>query len=95
MPAQPRHAGDDHADQADHHPDEDVHEAHAALIGDAARVAHEHRLDERAVVQLPEELDRVALVGAQAAHLREQRWQQPRDELLATGGRQVGHVGRV
>ena len=62
---------------------------------DAAGVAHEHRLDEGAVVQLPQELDRVAAVGLEAPHLGQQRRQHPVDELLATLGGKVGHVGRV
>ena len=51
---------------------------------DAAGVAHEHGLDEGAVVQLPEELDRVAAVGLEASHLGQQRRQHPVHELLAT-----------
>ncbi len=62
---------------------------------DAARVAHQHRLDEGAVVQLPQELDRVAAVGGQAPHLAQERRQHPGDEFLAVRRRQVGHPVRV
>ena len=74
---------------------------HAAsrLRRDAQRdppgVAHQHGLDEGAVVQLPQELDRVAAVGLEPSHLGQERGQHPVDELLATLGRQVGHRGRV
>ncbi len=46
-------------------------------------------------MELPQELDRVALIGAQTPHLGEQGGQQPGDELLAARGGQVGHVGGV
>ena len=70
-----------------------VHAA-AGLARDAhghpAGVAHEHRLDEGAVVQLPEELDRVAVLRRQAAHLGEQG----REEALRQGSAYVlGQVG--
>ena len=62
---------------------------------DAAGVAHEHRFDEGSVVQLPEELDRVAAVGLEASHLGEQRRQHPVHEFVAALDGQVGHVGGV
>ena len=63
--------------------------------GDAAGVAHQHRLDQRAVVQPPEELDRVAPCRCEPADLGEQRREHLGDELLAAGLGQVAHVVRV
>ena len=73
--------------------------AAAGLAGDAhgdpVGVAHQHRLDERAVEQLPQGLAGGAAVGLQGAQRRHQRRQQRRDQLVALAGRQVGHLGRV
>ena len=73
--------------------------AAAGLRGDAHRhavgVAHQHRLDQRTVEELPQRLAGGALVGLHRAQRRHQRRQQRLDEPLALGGRQVGHLGRV
>ena len=62
---------------------------------DPARVAHQHRLDEGAVEQLPQRLAGRALVGLERAQRRHQVGQQRGDDLLAVGGRQVGHLRGV
>jgi hypothetical protein len=73
--------------------------AAAGLAGDtdggAVRVAHQHRLDERAVEELPERLARGALVGLHRAQRRHQVGQQCGDELVALRGGKVRHLGRV
>ena len=73
--------------------------AAAGLAGDAdggaVGVAHQHRLDEGAVEELPQRLARGALVGLHRAQRRHQVGQQRRDQLVALGGREVGHLGRV
>ena len=68
--------------------------AAAGLAGDAhrdaARVAHQHRLDEGAVEEPPQGLAGGAPVGLQRAQRRHQRGQQRGDELVALrrpGGR--------
>ena len=71
---------------------------HAAtgLRGDAerdpVRVLHQHRLDQRAVVCPPQRLAGVAVVGLEAAHLRQQLREQRIDQLLPRTGGQVGHL---
>ena len=71
----------------------------AGLAGDAhrhaVRVAHQHRLDERAVEEPPQRLAGGAPVGLEGAQRRHQRRQQGGDQLVALRGRQVGHLGRV
>ena len=73
--------------------------AAAGLAGDAhgdpAGVAHQHRLDQRAVEELPQGLAGGAPVGLHGAQRRHQRRQQRGDQLVALGGRQVGHLGGV
>ena len=58
-------------------------------------VAHQHRLDERAVVQPPQGLPGGAAVGLEGAHRRHQRRQQGLDERVPLVGGQVGHLVRV
>ena len=73
--------------------------AAAGLAGDAhgdpARVAHQHRLDQRAVEEPPQGLAGGALVGLERAQRRHQRRQQRRHQLVALRGREVGHLRRV
>ena len=73
--------------------------AAAGLAGDAhggaVGVAHQHRLDERAVEQLPQGLAGGAPVGLHRAQRRHQGRQQGRDQLVALGGGQVGHLRGV
>ena len=73
--------------------------AAAGLAGDAdggaVGVAHQDRLDEGAVEELPERLAGGALVGLERAQRRHQVGQQRRDEVVALAGREVGHLGRV
>ena len=61
----------------------------AGLAGDAHRdpvgVAHQHRLDQCAVEQLPQRLAGGALVGLERAQRRHQLGQQSRDELGRAG----------
>src|SRR6476620_10915163 len=59
--------------------------------GDPIGVAHEHALDEGAVVQPPERLARRARVRRQLAHLRQQGWQQRVAEATANPDGQLGH----
>ncbi len=61
----------------------------------AARVAHQHRLDEGAVEELPQRLARGALVGLHRLQRRHQVRQQRADQLGALPGGQVGHLLRV
>ena len=56
-------------------------------------VAHQHRLDERAVEQLPQRLAGGAAVGLQGAQRRHQRRAAaPATSSSRCGGRQVGHL---
>jgi hypothetical protein len=58
-------------------------------------VAHEHRLDQRAVVPAPQGLAGGALVAVDLAHDAEQRRQQVGAQPLAQRGGQVGHLLRA
>ena len=58
-------------------------------------VAHQHRLDQRTVEQLPQRLAGGPVVALQVADLGQQRRHQLRDQLVPGRGRQVGHLGRV
>ena len=73
--------------------------AAAGLAGHADRdpvgVAHQHALDQRAVVQAPQRLAGRPGIGLQRADLGEQRGQQGRPDLRAHGRRQVGHRRRI
>ena len=60
-----------------------------------ARVAHEHALDLRAVVQPPEGLAGRAGVGLQRAHLVSRAGSSDVAQPVAHAGRQVGHRRRV
>ncbi len=75
-----------------------VHAA-AGLAGDAqgvaVLVAHEDRLDERAVVHAVQRLDRGALVGREGADRRQERRQQRVSDPGPAGRRQVRHPLRV
>ena len=46
-------------------------------------------------MQLPEELDGVAVVGLQALDRGQKVWQKRLDQVIAAGSRKVGHVSRV
>ena len=61
--------------------------------GDPVRVAHQHRLDQRAVVGPPQRLAGVAVVAGQRADLGQQFGQQRVDELGA-GRRPAGRSSR-
>ena len=63
--------------------------------GDPVRVAHQHRLDERAVEQPPQRLAGGVVVAADVPHDGHQLGQQRLRELLARGGRDVGPLRRV
>ena len=63
--------------------------------GDPVGVAHQHRLDQRAVEQLPQRLAGGALVRLEGAQRRHQPGQERRHQLVALSGRQVGHLLRV
>ena len=63
--------------------------------GGALLVAHEDTLDAHAVVQLPQVLDGAPAVCAQGAHRGDELGQQLGAQLLALGGRQVGHIRAV
>ena len=75
-----------------------VHAA-AGLRGHAHRgavaVAHQHRLDRRAVEQAPQGLASGAVVGRLLADRGEQLRGEDAGQLLALGGRDVGPLGRV
>ena len=58
-------------------------------------VAHQHRLDEGAVEELPQRLAGGALVGLERAQRRHQVGQQRGDQVVALAGREVGHLRRV
>ena len=62
---------------------------------DPARVAHQHRLDQRAVEELPEGLAGGAAVGLEGAQRCHQLGEQRGDQLLALDCGQVGHGCRV
>ncbi len=63
--------------------------------GDPVGVAHQHRLDERSVEELPQRLAGGAAVGLEGAQRRHQLRQQPLDQLGALSRRQVGHLPGV
>ena len=71
----------------------------AGLAGDADRrpvgIAHEHALDEGAVVQPPEGLAGAAVVGGLVPDDGQQAGQQRLGEGVADAGGQVGHLRRV
>ena len=74
---------------------------HAAsgLAGDAhrdsVRVAHQHALDERAVMQPPQRLASGAVIAVQLSHRGEQRRHQRLGQPRAIGRRNVGHLTRI
>jgi hypothetical protein len=66
-------------------------DAHGRAIG----VAHEHRLDESTVEELPQRLAGRALVGLEGAQRRHEVRQERADELIALACGQVRHLGGI
>ena len=61
----------------------------------ALRVAHQHRLERRAVDRPPQHLARLAGVALDLAHRVEQAREQRVGDLFAHRGGQIGHLARI